>query len=352
MLDKTKIKKILVVRTDRIGDVVLSTPVIRVLRENFKDSFIAMMVSSKTKDLVSQNPYLDEVIVYDKDNIHKSIFSSIKFAFYLKRKKIDMVLILHPTNRVNIMTYLAGIPIRVGYDRKCGFLLTDKIPDEKYLGLKHEIEYSLDMLRHIGLEVKDDLKQLFVAIKKEDMLSVEKFLAANNIKKSNIVIGINPSASDPTRRWMPERFAKLADSLIKDFNAKVIITTESSDIEVGRTVSNLMQNKPILALGNLTLGELACLMKHLRIFISNDSGPVHIATAMDTPVISIFGRNQKGLSPDRWKPLGRDDIYIHKEVGCSVCLAHNCDKGFKCLEAISVNEVLDAVRRLSKYISS
>ncbi|MBM3253368.1 MAG: lipopolysaccharide heptosyltransferase II [Candidatus Omnitrophica bacterium] len=352
MLDRTKIKKILVIRTDRIGDVVLSTPIIRVLRENFKDSFIAMMVSPKTKDLVSENPYLDEVITYDKDNIHKNIWSSIKFAFYLKRKKIDIVLILHPTNRVNIITFLAGIPMRVGFDRKCGFLLTHKIPDEKYLGIKHEMEYNLDVLRRIGIEVDENFKTLFVPIRKENEAKIEKFFMTNKINKSDILIGIHPGASCPSKRWMTERFAKLADILIRDFNAKIVIVTGKSDIEIGRAVANLMQNRPIVALGTLSLGELVCLIKHLRIFISNDSGPVHIASSVGTPVISIFGRNQKGLSPNRWRPLGKEDIYIHKEVGCQTCLAHNCNIGFKCLKEISVSEVLDAVKKLSKYISS
>ncbi len=342
----------MVVRTDRIGDVVLSTPVLRALRENFKDSFIALMVSPKTKDLVIGNPYLDEVIVFDKDNLHKGILSSIRFALYLKRKKIDTVLILHPTNRVNIITYLAGIPVRVGFDRKCGFLLTDRIPDEKYLGAKHEMEYSLDVLRHIGLEINESSKALFVPIKEKDTESIEKFFSANKIEKSDTLIGIHPGASCPSKRWMTERFAKLADTLIKDFKVKVVIVTGREDTEIGKTVANLMQNKPVTALGNLTLGELTCLIKRLRIFISNDSGPVHIATAVGTPVISIFGRNQKGLSPDRWRPLGKEDIYLHKEVGCEVCLAHNCNIGFKCLEAISVQEVLNAVKKLSKHISS
>ncbi|MFH0839004.1 MAG: glycosyltransferase family 9 protein [Candidatus Omnitrophota bacterium] len=348
MVNIANIKRILVIRTDRIGDVILSTPVLRILRENFKDSFIAMMVSPQVQDVVIGNPYLSEVIVYDKHDIHKGVWDSIKFAFYLKRKKFDIALILHPTNRVNILTWMAGIPLRVGLDRKYGFLLTHKIPDEKYQGAKHEMEYTLDILRNIGLKVDEYPKVLFVPLHKEDELIIDRFFAAHNLSKTDVIIGIHPSASNPSRRWMPERFAKLADVLAKDFNAKIIIISGQNDIEVGRTVAHLMQHKPVLALGTLSLRELICLIKKMNVLVSNISGPAHIAAAIGTPVVTLFGQNEKGLRPQRWKPIGEKCIYIHKDVGCAVCLAHNCSIGLKCLDAISVAEVADAVKQLLK----
>ena len=124
-------KRILVTRTDRIGDVLLSTAVIKVLRKKFPKSYIAVMVRPYARDIVLGNPYLDELILYDKYGAQRSLLSSIKFAAGLRKKRFDLVLILHPTNRQHIISFLAGIKKRVGFNRKMGFLLTDKIEHKK-----------------------------------------------------------------------------------------------------------------------------------------------------------------------------------------------------------------------------
>ncbi|MDD5045000.1 MAG: glycosyltransferase family 9 protein, partial [Candidatus Omnitrophica bacterium] len=154
-LTQPKFQRILIVRTDRIGDVLLSTPVIRAMRDAYPAAYIAMLVSPYAKETVEGNPYLDEVLVYDKDARHKSWLASRNFARALKRKQFDLALILHPTNRMHLVTFFAGIPRRIGYDRKMSFLLTDKIKHTKHLGEKHEMEYALDMVRYLGIEPKE-----------------------------------------------------------------------------------------------------------------------------------------------------------------------------------------------------
>jgi lipopolysaccharide heptosyltransferase II len=340
----TQYRRILVVRTDRIGDVVLSTPVIKNLRRYFPYSYIAMMVSPYTKELIEGNPYLDEVIVYDKENKHKSWFSSMRFSINLKKKKFDLAIILHPTNRVHLVTFFAGIPKRLGYNRKLGFLLTDRIPHTKQLGQKHESEYNLDLLRYLGL--KDLENQIFVPIKEEAKKYVDQLLKKQGIREDDFLIAVHPSATCPSKRWPLERFAELCDKLKEKYNLKILVVAGPKDIDLAKELIEMMKEKAINLAGRLSLGELAYLLKRCRLFISNDSGPVHISSAVGTPVISIFGRNQKGLSPIRWGPLGRYDRVIHKEVGCQVCLAHNCQKGFLCLKAISVEEVLEAIEEI------
>ncbi len=150
-----KYKRILIVRTDRIGDVLLSTPVIKNLRDAYPNAYIAMMVSPYAKEIVDGNPYLDEVITYDKDGKHKGWLRSAKFAKRLGQKKFDLALILHPTNRVHLVTFFAGIKKRVGYNRKLGFLLTDRVEHTKQLGQKHEVEYNLDLVRYLGIAPQD-----------------------------------------------------------------------------------------------------------------------------------------------------------------------------------------------------
>ena len=333
-------KRILIVRTDRIGDVLLSTPVIKALRDNYPVAYIAMMVSPYAKDIVEGNPFLDEVIIYDKDAKHKSWLRSIKFARNLKKKRFDLAIILHPTNRVHLVTFFAGIRRRVGYGRKLGFLLTDRIKHTKQSGEKHELEYALDLVRYLGIEPQE--KALIFPIKPESEIWVEELFKEEGIKKGDRLLAIHPAASCPSKIWPNERFAEVGDRLIKKYGFKVLMIAGPRDLGLAASVIKRMHQAAINLSGKASISQLASLLKRCSLFISNDSGPVHIAASVGTPVISIFGRKQKGLNPVRWGPTGKKDKVLHKDVGCIECLAHNCVKQFACLSAISVDDVVNA----------
>jgi lipopolysaccharide heptosyltransferase II len=341
---KDEFKRILVARTDRIGDVLLSTPVLEALRKNYPSAYIAMMVSPYAKDIIEGNPYLDEVIIYDKDARHKSWFNSMKFSRRLAKKKFDLGLILHPTNRVHLVTFFAGIPKRIGYDRKSGFLLTERIKHTKQHGEKHELEYNLDLLRHIGIEPKD--KKLYMPIRPDSEKWAEDLFRREGVKDSDKLLAIHPGASCPSKVWPQERFAEVAVALAKKHGFKILVVAGPKDVSLADSVAGRIKPAAINLAGRTSVSQLASVLKRCRLFISNDSGPVHLASAVGTPVISIFGRNQKGLSPKRWGPVGERDKILHKEVGCIECLAHNCQKQFACLKAISVEDVVKVAEQV------
>jgi lipopolysaccharide heptosyltransferase II len=344
--NQDKFRRILVVRTDRIGDVLLSTPVIKTLRYNYPDAYIAMMVSPYSKDIVDGNPYLDKVIIYDKDGKHKSWWRSLKFSRNLKKKRFDLAIILHPTNRVHLVTFFAGIPKRIGYDLKIGFLLTNRIRHTKQYGEKHELEYNLDLVRYLGIEPED--KNLFMPIRPESEKWVEELFRQEGIKEKDKLLVIHPGASCPSKVWPNDRFAQVADRLIEKYSFKVLIVSGPKDLSLAQSLIRNMQHSAINLAGKTSVSQLASILKRSRLFISNDSGPVHVASAVGVPVISIFGRNQAGLSPKRWGPTGKNDLILHKEVGCIECLAHNCVKEFACLKAISTEDVINAAESILK----
>ncbi|MDD5026922.1 MAG: lipopolysaccharide heptosyltransferase II [Candidatus Omnitrophica bacterium] len=343
---KQNFKRILIARTDRIGDVLLSTPVIKALRDKYPQAYIAMMVSPYAKDIVEGNPYLDKVIIYDKDGAHKSWLNSLKFSRGLKKKKFDLALILHPVNRAHLVSFLAGIPRRVGYDRKLGFLLTDRIKHTKQLGEKHELEYNLDLLKHLNIEAQE--KDLYMPLKPESEEWVKELFKQENIHEADKLLAIHPAASCPSKVWPVERFAQAADKLAQSYGLKVFIVAGPRDLKLAEALVKYMRSSVINLAGKTSVSQLASLLKRCALFISNDSGPVHIACAVGTPVISIFGRNQAGLSPRRWGPVGRKDKILHKEVGCIECRAHNCQKQFACLKAITVEDVISAADTILK----
>jgi len=338
-------KRILIARTDRIGDVLLSTPLIKALRDKYPQAYIAMMVSPYARDIVEGNPYLDKVIIYDKERLHKSWLNSLKFARGLKRKKFDLAFILHPTNRVHLVSFLAGIPKRVGYDRKLGFLLTDRIKHTKQLGEKHELEYNLDLLRYLGIEPQD--KNLYMPIKPESEKWVRELFRQEGIHEADKLLAIHPAASCPSKIWSAERFAQAADKLAQKYGFKILVIAGPKDLKTAEVLVKHLRSGVINLAGKTSVSQLASLLKRCALFISNDSGPVHIACAIGTPVISIFGRNQAGLSPRRWGPVGLKDKILHK-AACIECLAHNCRKEFACLKAISVEDVVAAADAILK----
>ncbi|MFA5410561.1 MAG: lipopolysaccharide heptosyltransferase II [Candidatus Omnitrophota bacterium] len=344
--DEDIYKRILVIRTDRIGDVLLSTPVIKVLRDEYPYAYLAMMVSPYAKDIVDGNPYLDDVIIYDKEGKQRSWAGSLKFAARLKKKKFDLAVILHPTNRAHLVAFLAGIPRRIGYDRKLGFLLTDRIKHSKQTGEKHELEYSLDLLRYLGIEPQE--KKPLMPIKPESEAWVEQLLEKEGIARADKLLAVHPGASCPSKIWPKERFAQVADRLIEKYAFKVLVIAGPKDIKLAQDMQKNMHHYAVNLAGKTSVSQLASVLKRCALFISNDSGPVHIASAVGTPVISIFGRNQQGLSPKRWGPLGGKDRFLHKEVGCIQCLAHDCVKEFACLKAITVNDVVDVADEVLK----
>jgi len=159
--DTDKISRILVTRTDRIGDLVLSTPVFSALREKFPQAWIACLTFVENRDLVMGNPYLNEVLLYDKQGSEKSWWGNLRYATSLASKKFDVVIHLHATNRMHWVSWLAQIPIRLGYDRKCAWALTHPVPDLKSQGLKHEAAYNFDLLRLLNIREPLSLETYF-----------------------------------------------------------------------------------------------------------------------------------------------------------------------------------------------
>lgn len=367
--------RILVIRLDRLGDVILSTPVLQVLRRQFPHAFIAMMVRPACRDAVLGNPSLNEVILYEKEGIHRSLRGTLRFARQVRRYNFDTALVLHPSNRSHWIPWLARIPVRIGYRRKCGWLLTHRLPHRKQEGNQHEAAYTLELLAVFGIipppvsvrhgrtvtseataevassdqtggGITPPAPQPFMPLHAEAVHRVEALLSEASIQPAQRLVAIHPSASCISKRWMPERFARVADRLIGEQGVRICLVAGEADARYANQVAALMEHPSLNVAGRLSVGELAALLQRCRLLISNDSGPVHVAAAVGTPVVDIFGRNQRGLSPQRWGPLGAGHVILHKEVGCVTCLAHNCDIGFLCLTSLSVEEVYAAATRL------
>ena len=346
------VKRVLITRTDRIGDLVLSTPVFSAIKKRYPKSYVAVLVFKKAEPIVRGNPWIDQVIVYDKKGCHRSWWQTLLFGLSLRKERFDVAVHLHATNRVNIISWLANIPVRIGYHillgyhGKLDFFLTHVIDEKKWQGKRHEADYNFDLLALIDVPKPDSL-QLYFPLEVSERQALERILP-ERLNQRYVVF--HPSASCISKRWAPERLASVADQLAKDYGILPVIIGEGDGVVHAAQMQEFMKEKPLNLAGKLSLGMLGWLLKGARLLISNDSGPVHIATAVGTPVISIFGRNEPGLSATRWRPLSLNSSYLQKDVGCVECLAHLCQIDFKCLKELTVSNVLEEAKKYETFL--
>lgn len=335
----SNLRKILLIRTDRMGDVVVTSPVYPALKKRFPNLYLTVMVSKENEDLVRGNPFIDEVITYDKKGEEGSWLGAYQFAKKLKKKNYDIAIHFHPRSRNYWITYFAEIPVRIGYKLKNYKLLTHVHPYNKPEGKKHEAEYNFDLLKLIQVECPEAL-ELLVPFNEEFKASVEHYLS--NFGR---YAAINPSASSISRIWPAAYFAQVADLLFERYGLTIILIGGASDDRYSKDVIKHMNAPYINLTGKLRVGALPWLFKKVQFLLSNDTGPVHVAGALGTPCLAIFGRIMTGLGPSRWRPLGINSRYIQKEVGCVTCLADDCEINFRCLKWLTPYEVFDLIAK-------
>ncbi|MFC1631062.1 glycosyltransferase family 9 protein [Candidatus Omnitrophota bacterium] len=339
-IDQDKIKKILVVRTDRMGDVLLNVPAIRALKQSFSCVIVAL-VNPEIKELLSGVPEIDQIYAFNEQQWNKNLLFKLIFLRQLRRMNCDLAVILNPSKRFHILTLLAGISLRLGYDRKWGCLLTHKIEDQKFKGAQHEVEYNLDLVRSIGADTQD--KSISLKVEKQDREVVSDLLSKQGVTDGEKIVVLHPHSSNPAKCWPRENFVILCDQL-QEQGLKVAIIGGVEQRKAARKLAALAKYPPINLSGKLSLKQLAAFFQRSSLLVSNDSGPVHVAAAAGAPTVVIFGRNLPGVSPRRWGPWGSGHLILHKDPGCNPCLDRDCPYNFKCLTAITPQEVLAAVQ--------
>jgi heptosyltransferase-2 len=339
-------KKILVIQTAFIGDVILVTPLLETVACEFKDAQLYVLVTPQGKEILAGNPNINEIIVYDKKGKDKGFFKFYDMVKRIKEKKFDLVLIPHRSLRSSLLAYLAKIPKRIGFNTSGGsFLLTDKVP---YLKAKHEVERNLD-LAQLSLGIKVVKRQLNIYLEDKEEYFAKKFLAEYNVI-NDFLIGIAPGSVWATKRWTTEGYAQVADELSKKYNAKIIIFGGKEDVALAEKISTNMETTPIIAAGRTNLKELSALISKCRLFITNDTAPMHIAMAFNIPTIAIFGPTTLDIG---FGPYGVNFIVVERKgLECRPCSLHGprkCpEKHFACMKQISTQQVLLACQKLLK----
>ena len=337
MLNLEQINRILIIRLAPLGETVLTTPVIHGLRQCFRDAYIAYMVAPMREDLVSANPHLNAVLTYQA--------SVPKLIYQIARGRFQMAVVLQPTFRLVLHTFLARIPFRVGFETNAGGkkLLSLAVPNNT---AQHETQRYLDVVRALGIEVTDDEPEVFVD--SGGVAWVNNFLENQKLNDGRPIIGLNPGAATAYRRWHVSNFAILGDRLHETYGAHIVITTGPREDTLADQVAKQMSHSSVIV-NQATPMQLAALLQRCNLYISNDTGPMHLSTAVKTPTVALFGAsnlNQWAPPWDKHAVVARKACPFMKTLSSKEWDAHP-DQARENLEAITPDAVMASVEKLT-----
>jgi lipopolysaccharide heptosyltransferase II len=350
---KRELKSFLIVQTAYPGDVILTLPLIQVLKKEYPDSTIDVMVILKCADILANHPSINEVIIYDK---HGSDAGLLKFAGMVKevrKKKYDCAFVPHKSIRSALLVKFAGIPERIGFIKSSGKLFySRRMP---YQESAHEIERNCSLLKAIGIDPQHkEFPQIFPNF--HDKKKVSHYLSEHGIQHVNNLIGVAPGTVWPTKQWPLERYIQLVEMLSSN-GFPVVLIGGKEDTDICERIKNEIGSKSVSSsAGKLSLLQSGELIHRCKLLVSNDSAPMHLAGAMRTPVIAIFGAT---IPEFGFAPYGELDVVVEtKGLTCRPCSIHGgyrCPiKTFDCMNQISVHTVYKEVLKLfsKKYIKA
>jgi lipopolysaccharide heptosyltransferase II len=346
-------KNILVIKLSAIGDVLMAIPSFEAIKKKYPQAQISLLIGNWSKDAVKNNPYIDELIAIDENIFwEKRLFKLTGLFFLLKKKKFDIVYVMHWSNLFNFFVFLLGVKERIGFDRLGkGRFLTKKTPF-------FEGDTTYTVYKYLSL-VDDNIRQytgkINLYLTSEETRSADNMLSDYGLNVQGYIIGIapgggvNPKTKMPIKRWPAKYFSQTAKKIISELHVPVILFGSDKDMDICSSIEkNSGQNTLLVNLcGKTDLRQTAALLKKCQIVISNDSGLMHLAIAGGSRTISLFGPTPP------WDKLPADDkhVYFYKNLPCSPCYKDgkfpDC-QAISCLEAITPEEVFQKVKELLK----
>ncbi len=343
--DSSTIKRILLVRTDRLGDVILTLPMLPLIRRCFPDAYLAMLLRRYTGEIIEGNPHVDELIWYD-DGSGLTRFGEMRKA--LKIKQFDAAIVVYPTLRLAWLMFRAGIPIRIGTGyRYYSFLFNKRVYEHRKDAQRHELEYNLNLLKAVGCNATGT-PEFFIDIQPSTQAHVESVLTETGIDVNREIVVVHPGSGGSAREWSPESFGKLAAELVRDQHVQVVVTGLTAEsMQISRVIEASGGVARSLA-GKLTLKELAALARMASLFVANSTGPIHVAAAVGAPVIGLYPQHTP-MSAKRWGPYTEKKVVFtpSQPVACADCTGNKGERCL-CMESITVQEVHKAATGLLK----
>jgi heptosyltransferase-2 len=346
-VDKKAIKRILVRGPNWLGDAVMCEPALRGLRRLFPDAQIALLVKPAVADLFAGHPSLTRVLTYDVNGHHAGLSGKWVLAGQLRRQGFDLAVLFQNAFEAAFLTFLAGVPRRYGYatDGR-SLLLSDPVATPDRRTLIHQVRYYWDLLEPLGLKGDPSAPEL-VIFPEEERAMAGRF-AQGGLTATDVVVGVNPGSTyGGAKRWLPERFAEVTERLCSTIResrgqqVSVVIFGAKGEERLGQEIAARLSSPSLVLSGATTIRELMAAVKRCAMLLTNDTGPMHIASALQVPVVAIFG-------PTDWRttsPFGSAHAIIRQPVDCAPCLLRECPIDHRCMTRVSVDQVYEAATK-------
>ena len=336
--------KILIRATNWVGDAVMSIPALRAIRARWPNAEIAILARPWVADLYRGQGYADRILIYDNKGEHRRFWGQERLVSALRAEKFDVAVLFPNAFDAAWIAWRSGIPERIGYARDGrSWLLTRAIPvPPKGERPAHEVYDHLELLRRAGwLERLPHVDEISIRVADEDRQNALERLLAAGVRKNSLRIAFaSGSAYGSAKCWEPEGYAALADRLIAEFQAEVILFGAPQENEMAARIVNAMRHRACNLVGATKIGELPALLSACNLFIGNDSGAMHVAGAVGVPVVGIFGPSD----PEGTRPFASQFALIREPVECSPCFLRKCPIDHRCMTRISVQRVFEAAQ--------
>ncbi|MGI8495764.1 MAG: lipopolysaccharide heptosyltransferase II [Pyrinomonadaceae bacterium] len=331
--------KIVVRGTNWVGDAVMQIPALRELRRVFPDSHITLATRSWAQGIFEDADFIDEILTFEKSD---SIFKQAKAW---REKKFDAAILFTNSFESALVSKLGGVKKRFGYATESrSFLLTDSFPVPDWKNSRHEIHYYLNIAGEFGKKFFGDSKvceqnpQFQLSVSNKRKQSARELLIDNGADLNKKLIVFCPgSTNSRAKRWQTNSYAELNDKIQKDLNAEVILIGSPDELAVSAEVLEKSELKPLLLTGKTSLADVTAILSVCDLLVSNDTGPAHIAAALGTKTIAIFGPT----NPLTTSPLNAE--IIRKNVECSPCMLRDCPIDHRCMTQISAEEIFQKI---------
>lgn len=334
--------RILVRSQNWIGDVVIATASFRCIRRSFPDASISVVAKPWVIPILAHNPHIDEIIEYDGKGVHKGTPGMLRLTRYLRTRQFKGAILLQRAFEAALIAFLARIPQRMGYTTDArGFLLTHKARAAKEEFNIPRLEHDLRLLEGFGLKVGK--KEPLLPVGRDQKGGAERRLRELGIGMDEPLVGFSPGAvGSELKRWYPERFAELARRIGEACSVKVLLFGGPDEQQLGDEICRMAANPGVVNLaGHTSLEEAIALIGLCGMFVTNDSGLMHVAAALDVPLVCIFGPTD----PDRTAPWSQRYVLVRDEgVECYGCKMRKCDHDHKCMDRITVERAYQGVQ--------
>ena len=336
---KKRIRRILLIRTDRIGDVVLTTPMISLLHQEYPEAKLYFLIREYTAPLLKHHRYLDEIIIYDPNGKHQGIRGHLRLSRILKEQEIDLAFLFYPTFRLALALRFAGIKCRVGMGyRWYSFLLNKRIFEHRKFGLKHELEYNLTLLKNFitDFPTPDQIKFDFQI--DETLKNLQcRILRENDLNDGYLIV--HPGSGGSAPNLPPQMFSRIIEYLTGKIKHPIFLVGSESEKPLINEIAKYTKYSPFIKIsGDWDLESYMAMIAGSRLFISNSTGPLHIARVFDIPLIAFYCPAIP-CSPRRWGPYNRIQSVLQPDIEpCKTGNPRKCPHG-NCLESIKWEDI-------------